>query len=287
MRTTSSRRIIEAQFTRNPALPGVELRRVMGVREWGFCSQDYQLLFCRDWTGNVWHQRAEFVLSPGTVLVAAPNQLIVTRKSNSGTLMCLTLDRSLVAAWSESMTAELIPGRRHLSPASTELLFELTSRLPEAQYPAHLEASVGALLGAVSSPPPPAGVTDGGQKPPSPFDSREDVAFDLRSLSEQLGTSRFSALRAFKRHFGLPPHNYQLHLRVERAQAGLRAGLSPARVAVECGFFDQSHLTRHFKKVLGTTPAQYARACRPEVALAASLLTPVDASRGALLSAPA
>jgi AraC-like DNA-binding protein len=82
---------------------------------------------------------------------------------------------------------------------------------------------------------------------------------DLSTLAAQTGLSRFQALRAFKRHYGLPPHAYQLRVRVGIAQRSLREGRQPARVAAECGFVDQSHMTRHFKRLVGVTPAQYQR----------------------------
>jgi AraC-like DNA-binding protein len=85
------------------------------------------------------------------------------------------------------------------------------------------------------------------------------VTIDLTTLAKQAGMSQFRALRVFKRRFGLPPHTYQLQLRLGLAQRSLRNGLHPARVAAQFGFVDQSHLTRHFKRWLGVTPAQYAR----------------------------
>ncbi|HKO49526.1 MAG TPA: helix-turn-helix transcriptional regulator, partial [Polyangiaceae bacterium] len=78
-------------------------------------------------------------------------------------------------------------------------------------------------------------------------------------LAKQVGVSRFQALRTFKRRYGLPPHTYQLSVRLAFAQKALREGLQPADVAAQYGFFDQSHLTRHFKRLWGLTPAQYAR----------------------------
>src|SRR6185369_6690010 len=69
----------------------------------------------------------------------------------------------------------------------------------------------------------------------------------------------FRALRMFKLRYGLPPHTYQRSVRLALAQRALREGQQPAQVAAEYGFFDQSHLTRHFKRFLGVTPAQYAR----------------------------
>jgi AraC-like DNA-binding protein len=85
------------------------------------------------------------------------------------------------------------------------------------------------------------------------------VSVDLETLASEIGMSRFRALRLFKRRYGLPPHTYQLHLRLGLAQKSLREGVEPAQVAAEYGFVDQSHLTRHFKRLLGVTPARYAR----------------------------
>ncbi len=54
-----------------------------------------------------------------------------------------------------------------------------------------------------------------------------------------------------------------MHLRVRLAQRLLRSGLRPAAAAVAAGFADQSHLHRHFARIVGVTPGAYARAVRP------------------------
>ena len=86
---------------------------------------------------------------------------------------------------------------------------------------------------------------------------------DLATLAHEVGLSRFAALRAFKRQFGLPPHAYRLQMRLGLARKSLRRGLKPAEVAAEYGFVDQSHLTRHFRRLFGITPAEYARIGSP------------------------
>jgi AraC-like DNA-binding protein len=91
---------------------------------------------------------------------------------------------------------------------------------------------------------------------------------DLETLAREAGLSRFAALRLFKRHFELPPHAYHLRMRLGLAQRALRRGQRPADVAAECGFTDQSHMTRHFKRIYGVTPAEYARIGAPAPALA-------------------
>jgi AraC-like DNA-binding protein len=66
-------------------------------------------------------------------------------------------------------------------------------------------------------------------------------------------------VRAFTARHGLPPHRYLTGRRVELARRMLLDGLRPAEVATASGFYDQSHLNRHFRRMLGTSPARYAR----------------------------
>lgn len=85
----------------------------------------------------------------------------------------------------------------------------------------------------------------------------ENVSLD--HLAEVAGTRPFRLIRAFKRQHGLPPHAYLTQLRVRRARDMIAAGCPPALAAAEVGFADQSHLNRHFKRILGITPGRYGR----------------------------
>jgi AraC-like DNA-binding protein len=85
----------------------------------------------------------------------------------------------------------------------------------------------------------------------------ESVSLDQLVALTRL--SRFHLVRAFALHTGIPPHAYQLKLRIERACALLRAGITAAETATQVGFADQSHFTRHFKRIRRITPGQYAR----------------------------
>lgn len=79
----------------------------------------------------------------------------------------------------------------------------------------------------------------------------------LRELADLTGTSPFHLLRSFRTHVGLPPAAYQNQLRIEEAKRLLRAGHAIANTAAAVGFSDQSHLTRHFHRIVGTTPGRY------------------------------
>jgi AraC-like DNA-binding protein len=83
----------------------------------------------------------------------------------------------------------------------------------------------------------------------------------LRDLASLAGLSPFHFHRVFRNQVGLPPHAYHLRRRLVRARELLGSGhfVSVADVAAATGFADQSHLTRHFKRVLGLPPAAFAR----------------------------
>ncbi|MFE0186597.1 helix-turn-helix domain-containing protein [Streptomyces sp. NPDC058989] len=66
-------------------------------------------------------------------------------------------------------------------------------------------------------------------------------------------------VRAFSGAFGIAPHQYVVSRRVDLARRLLLDGRPPGEVATAAGFYDQSHLNRHFKRVVGVTPGRYAR----------------------------
>jgi AraC-like DNA-binding protein len=89
---------------------------------------------------------------------------------------------------------------------------------------------------------------------------RWDQPVSLVELARVAGLSRFELVRRFREQIGVTPHAFQVNLRVEGARALLAAGSAPAAVAAACGFADQPHLTRTFKRAVGVTPGSYARA---------------------------
>jgi len=81
----------------------------------------------------------------------------------------------------------------------------------------------------------------------------------LAQLAElsALSVSRFATV--FRQRVGVSPYKYLCLLRVRRAQTLLLEGIPGSVVAVEVGFFDQSHLARHFKRLCGMTPSVFLR----------------------------
>jgi AraC-like DNA-binding protein len=83
-------------------------------------------------------------------------------------------------------------------------------------------------------------------------------SIDLSMLAGVAGLSVHHFARQFKQSAGVTPHLYLTKKRVERAQEMLvQTGLSLAEIAYAVGFFDQGHLARHFRLMLGTTPREF------------------------------
>jgi AraC-like DNA-binding protein len=88
---------------------------------------------------------------------------------------------------------------------------------------------------------------------------RFDQMISLSTLADEVGLSKFHLLRLFREEVGATPHAYQLHLRIARARELLDARASAAEVALACGFADQAHFTRTFKRIVGFTPGRFRR----------------------------
>ena len=86
----------------------------------------------------------------------------------------------------------------------------------------------------------------------------EDVS--LIALAQRAHVSPFHFARLFRATVGLPPHQFVMRLRIERALHLMRSGSMPlAEVALACGFHDQPHFTRAFHRAVRMTPAMYLR----------------------------
>ncbi len=84
----------------------------------------------------------------------------------------------------------------------------------------------------------------------------------LDTLAAAGGLRRRHTIELFRQTYGVPPHRYLIGARIGAVKRRLRSGETPAHAASACGFADQSHMTRHFRSIVGTTPARFAEAMR-------------------------
>ena len=81
------------------------------------------------------------------------------------------------------------------------------------------------------------------------------------TVDELAGIARLSVFqlsRAFRREHETTPYRLVLEIRIRHATDMLGAGATIAETALHAGFADQSHFTRHFKRLTGMTPKQYS-----------------------------
>ncbi|HEX4787905.1 MAG TPA: AraC family transcriptional regulator [Actinospica sp.] len=91
------------------------------------------------------------------------------------------------------------------------------------------------------------------------LDAHLPEGLTLEEASAVLHADPAYLVRVFSRQFGMGPHQYLTGRRIDVARHLLLAGMPAAQVAQAAGFYDQSHLTRHFKRFLGITPARFAQ----------------------------
>ena len=92
------------------------------------------------------------------------------------------------------------------------------------------------------------------------IEARLDGDLRLDELAQVVGLSASHFVRSFRRSTGKTPYHFLLHRRVARAQMAMRdRSISLAEVALACGFADQHHLARVFRRITGVTPSIYRR----------------------------
>jgi len=88
--------------------------------------------------------------------------------------------------------------------------------------------------------------------------AEEDACrIDPAALARRMGVSREHFQRAFREAVGMTPAHYARHARIGRAKALLREGVALKDVAAECGFADQAHFSRWFRRCFGVAPGRY------------------------------
>jgi AraC-like DNA-binding protein len=85
----------------------------------------------------------------------------------------------------------------------------------------------------------------------------ENISID--ALAQLVGLSPYYLIRSFHKQVGLPPHSYQCHWQLVQAKRSLHTSKPLSEIAIEHGFYDQSHLNRKFKQAFGITPGQYRK----------------------------
>ena len=142
-------------------------------------------------------------------------------------------------------------------------LFRVMTQAPAPARPdLAVDESLLQVLGALLQPSPgrQAAVPGGIAAALAMIDDCPVQALSLSDLARCAGLSRYQFLRSFARTTGLTPHAHIMQRRLHRARGLIGKGSALSDAALECGFADQSHMTRLFVRSFGMAPGAYAKA---------------------------
>ena len=266
------------EFVTAPELPGVEQFRVDAVsRLWRWHHETYtvsspQLPVHVEWRYRTRLHRTE----PATVALMEPGEVHVdvSKANRHERLRVLFLAPEVVDAAAREIglptgtvhwrDGHLVRPDLHGELLRTHVALETDTTVLERQ--ARVAHVVGRLLSEYSDSGPPMEPARTEPRAVARARSlllerwRDNVSLDELVTAAEIG--RFRLMRAFRATLGLPPHAYQIRVRVARAMAMIRTGVPLVDVAGATGFTDQSHLARHFTRVVGVTPGRYRQAVR-------------------------
>jgi len=85
----------------------------------------------------------------------------------------------------------------------------------------------------------------------------------MKELEKEHGLNRFAITRLFRKRFEVSPQQFIIHRRIAKARDLIVEGVTLVDAANASGFADQSHMTRHFIKTVGTTPRAWRKLASP------------------------
>jgi AraC-like DNA-binding protein len=268
----------KVRYVRHSALPGVELLLAEPSNHlWRMLHERYLVCGCRSvstswkYRGKTWHSEdgSTGLLEPGEA-----HQVVAKRKPSY--FVAMFLESGPMMKFAEEAGISGVPQFAKVqvdSPSLLNSLYALSDSVTVGSTRLEIQSRMTLLMDETMP------YTEAHPQNAQPRGER--LAWSLRTAREMLrasynenvtldelanasALSRFHLVREFSALHGLAPHAYQIQLRIKQACKLLRAGASCAEAASAVGFADQSHLTRHFRRVMRVTPRQYRESAEGE-----------------------
>ncbi len=266
----------QTMFWRDPVLRDLELLRATYVTHVfaPHMHEGYAIGVIDRGAESFWYRGRTHIAPQGSVVLVSPGEMHTGSAAieQGWSYRMLYPDAALLQQATASMTGRasdlpFFPEPVVYDPAMAEVLTRLHTTLTTS--PSRLERESSFLWAlaslierhAESRPIRRFPTTERGrvQKVRTYLEEHYQENVSLEQLAALVDLSPFHLLRMFRAAVGLPPHCYLTHIRVMQAKRLIATATPLAEVAGAVGFSDQSHLTKHFKALVGVTPGQYAR----------------------------
>jgi len=230
-------------------------------------AEEYVIVVVYDGAFDGWYRGAARTLTAGSLKLKEPGEVHRDLRVHSPfTLQGAALSSELMAAAADSLglrgavhfrAPAFAPGER-----ASRLAFALHDALvregaSEIEHATRLAETLTEVLSA--TPPPPRRAPRAVRKARAFLHDGVAERVTLDDLASYAGLDKFRLVRAFRAEVGLPPYEYLTHVRVARAKELLQRGGTVAEAAQSVGFYDESQLHRHFRRIVGVPPGTYAK----------------------------
>lgn len=262
------------RFWRDPTLPFLEARRVTDGRRVCYAKHSHETFSIGAITGGhstYWNQGHTETVTPGSVVVMNPEEVHACNPIDDRpwSYDMLYLDCDWLAGLQHELGApehlgfQTFAARSSRHPALYRRVTGLCDTLfaPDATRLARETRAIELVVEMQRRLAPrlqpleahPLGL----QRAAEYIDAHCTEAIGLDDICHAAGLSRSYLVRRFKAHYGMTPHAFLINRRIQLGCARLRAGQPIADVAADCGFADQAHFQRTFKRLRATTPGHY------------------------------
>ena len=257
-------------------LAGVELRRGVSVaepypRHW---HEEYQLCLVHAGGGELLYRGAHHPTPAASLFVVHPGEVHANQTATGCSFRSLYLAPELLRAAAAGLVGRaqpppffpdpLIFGREAIA-SYLALHRSLESRAATLERESLLSDLLTRLVARYARVRPQLAALRAGGERAAVARVRDYVVahharnITLGELARVANLSPFHLTRVFAKEVGMPPHAFQTQVRVAHAKRLIRRGLPLSLVAAATGFADQSHLIRHFKRLLKITPGEYSK----------------------------
>jgi AraC-like DNA-binding protein len=266
----------QSTFWRDASLPFIEARVVHDGREFCYARHSHETFSIGAVTGGLstyLNGNQQERVGAGAVVVMNPQEVHACNPidDQAWAYRMLYVD----AQWLARLQHEMgIGNARELTPFATMLstdaaLYDGLTRLSDTLTDTHAEtlqkqsaaveffSNVQHSLSPVHARESKADASDRVARAAEFLAENCTRSLTLDEICAASGLSASYLIRAFRKHYGMTPHQYLVNRRIQIGRARLRDGHPIAEVAYETGFSDQAHFQRAFKQFLAVTPGQY------------------------------